>query len=80
MSLRPRGPKTDLGTKLRATRPPLVEATVGLFLAQRTLLEAKLEEEVEGVADKRAGLELKVLHHLATVEVGANRIELLLRA
>ena len=61
--------------------PPRVEAPAGLLLAERALVEAQLEQEVERLARRRGpGAMPEVLHDLAPVEVGADGVELLLLA
>src|SRR5205085_7864488 len=61
-------------------RPPLIEPSVGLLLAQRPLVEAKLQQVVEGLAHQRPGADAQVGHHLVAVEVGTDGVELLLAA
>src|SRR3954463_8918338 len=58
--------------------PPRVEAAVGLLLTQRSLVEADLEQGVEGLAHGPARADAQMGHDLLAVEVRADRSELLL--
>ena len=77
-SLRPAGYRQPGGAV--ALGPPRVQAAVGLLLAQRALVEAQLHQEVQRLAHHRARGHAEVLHDLAAVELGAQRVELLLLA
>src|SRR5437762_3138132 len=54
----------------RLLGPPGVEAPVGLLFAERSFVEPKFEQEVEGAADDRPLLDVEMLHDLSAVEIG----------
>src|SRR5688500_11169268 len=65
-------------TSARSLGPPRVEPGERRLLGHRALLEPQLEEHLECVADVAAGPQPEVLHHLVAVQVGPDRVELLL--
>ena len=60
--------------------PPGDEPAPRLLLAERALIEAELEQEVEGPTHVPPGGQAQQAHDLVTVEVGPDGVELLLPA
>ena len=67
------------GSMPRCARPR-GQSLVRLVLAHRALVEAELEEVVEGLADDRPGLDAEERHHLPAVEGRPDAIQLFLLA
>src|SRR5437899_3195192 len=72
--------KRDLCVRASLRGPPLVQPSVRLLLAERPLVEAQLQQMIERLAHDRTGTNAEVRHHLVAVEIGTDRVELLLAA
>ena len=60
--------------------PPAAELGLGVLAGQRAVLEAQLQQVLLGLADHRTGRHAEDRHDRVAVEVGPDRVELLLLA